>query len=172
MEKKKMPKKAKQRHDKLRRPVAGGIPARVPAESEAAQGSLSALRDEQNSLDRSLEAYPPGSLPKVWLCGEVWRLANGESRGGVLKEDTPNGRQFIKGTMGVLPSLTLTSLTWDYQLCHGSKIGDYPQDVISHHIIPGHHEGVGNDETLLSASIMIMIYHLIIGLPYLNVYLC
>ena len=40
-------KKAKQRQDKFPRPVAGGIPARVPAESEAVQGSLSALRDGQ-----------------------------------------------------------------------------------------------------------------------------
>jgi hypothetical protein len=67
-------KKAKQRRAKFPRPVAGGIPARVPAEGVAVRGSLAALRDRANSLDQSPEAYPPGSLPKVWLCGEVWRL--------------------------------------------------------------------------------------------------
>jgi hypothetical protein len=80
-------KKAKQRQDKFPRPVAGGIPARVPAESEAVQGRLSALGDRANSLDRSPEAYPPGSLPKVRLCGEVCRLQKeGKSRGWVQRK--------------------------------------------------------------------------------------
>jgi hypothetical protein len=162
-------KKAKQRHDKFPRLVAGGIPARVPAESEAAQGSLLALRDEQNSLDRPLEAYPPGSLPKVWLSGEIWRLDGGESRGGVLKEDTPKGPK-ITVPLGPMNSISGNydfvendhHLPSDERMTHEDQLGEaiiMPLKVnrfMDHQIGKRHH---GDRLPSYHSERVIVIYH-------------
>jgi hypothetical protein len=160
-------KKAKQRHDKLPRPVAGGIPARVPAESEAVQGSLSALGDEQNSLDRSLEAYPPGSLPKVWLCGEVWRLhKEGKSRGGVqrkhpLKENkiVPSvGRREEREDDMLTLSLTFAS---DGIISYDIGEGCDERRTMTVSLIPDHHSEISHHDPSI---IMIINFTLIVEL--------